>query len=271
MTLAHLGAKDMLRLALASRRFGGKWKRNAPAAATAAQQQPAPRSLVEDFAARWMATRSATELAWVPNSSGRVDLDVMHEIELLLEPRFSRSHMSIALLVSHTVAQKRPHAARMPLGPSELETTLTAATAGGMRAGCHFAEFTLLTANQCTYLGAAPESVRLQVPAAQKGSIMLRVSDGSYCKASASSLTCDAERVPWVGMRAAGVGDRIGMLLDVDAGSITVYVNGERLGVMVTKCHSGSAMCWAVGIGNAGDKVQIRSHLRHSTADEDTA
>ena len=37
----------------------------------------------------------------------------------------------------------------------------------------------------------------------------------------------------WPGMSAAAVGDRVGLLLDFEDGSLAVYKNGERLGLMV--------------------------------------
>ena len=40
-------------------------------------------------------------------------------------------------------------------------------------------------------------------------------------------------------------GDRIGMLLDLDQGSMTVWKNGELLGVMLAEGLSGP-LCWAV-------------------------
>ena len=39
-------------------------------------------------------------------------------------------------------------------------------------------------------------------------------------------------------------GDRIGMLLDLDQGSMTVWKNGEQLGVMQAEGLSGP-LCWA--------------------------
>ena len=42
-------------------------------------------------------------------------------------------------------------------------------------------------------------------------------------------------------------GDSIGMLLDLDQGSMTVWKNGIKLGVMVAEGLSGP-YCWAVGL-----------------------
>ena len=54
-------------------------------------------------------------------------------------------------------------------------------------------------------------------------------------------------------------GDRIGLLLDLDQGTMTVYsyMNDERLGVMATGLGGGYS--WAVGLYHQGDSVRIES------------
>ena len=49
---------------------------------------------------------------------------------------------------------------------------------------------------------------------------------------------CPAASV-WGGRQTAVVGDRIGMLLDLDHGSMTIYKNDKKLGVMMTEGLSG--------------------------------
>eukprot|EP01043_Picozoa_sp_COSAG02_P079420 COSAG02_NODE_18364_length_943_cov_1.696682_1_plen_163_part_01 len=52
----------------------------------------------------------------------------------------------------------------------------------------------------------------------------------------------------WEGMQhAREQGTRIGMLLDLDQGSMTVWKNGEQLGVMQSAGLSGP-LCWAVSL-----------------------
>ena len=53
-------------------------------------------------------------------------------------------------------------------------------------------------------------------------------------------------------------GDRIGLLLDLDQGSMTVYKNDERLGVMAATGLSGE-YCWAVLLGVQGDSVRLEA------------
>ena len=48
-------------------------------------------------------------------------------------------------------------------------------------------------------------------------------------------------------MQGAKPGDRVGMLLDLDQGSMTIWKNGVQLGVMQTEGLSGP-LCWAVSL-----------------------
>ena len=52
--------------------------------------------------------------------------------------------------------------------------------------------------------------------------------------------------------------NRVGLLLDLDQGSMTVYMNDERLGVMVSSGLSGP-FCWAVALTDCGDGAGIES------------
>ena len=62
----------------------------------------------------------------------------------------------------------------------------------------------------------------------------------------------------WEGMQTAREGDRIGMLLDLDQGSMTVWKNDVKLGVMVAEGLSGS-FCWAASLRFAGYSFRIGS------------
>ena len=53
------------------------------------------------------------------------------------------------------------------------------------------------------------------------------------------------------------VGDRIGLLLDLDEGSIAVYLNGVRLGVMDDGLSG--EYCWAVSLWSDSNSARIES------------
>ena len=63
----------------------------------------------------------------------------------------------------------------------------------------------------------------------------------------------------WEGMQGARQpGDHIGMLLDLDQGSMSVWKNGERLGVMRAEGLTGP-LCWAVAVRSLGNSARIES------------
>ena len=61
----------------------------------------------------------------------------------------------------------------------------------------------------------------------------------------------------WEGEQGAYEDDRIGMLLDLDQGIMTVWKNDVKLGVMVAEGLSGP-FCWAVSLG-PGNGASIES------------
>ena len=75
--------------------------------------------------------------------------------------------------------------------------------------------------------------------------------------------THDGERFPgrlaWQGLQGAREqGDRVSMLLDLEQGSITVWKNDVKLGVMEAGGLTGP-LCWAVSMAFAGRSARIES------------
>ena len=68
----------------------------------------------------------------------------------------------------------------------------------------------------------------------------------------------DAEQA-WEGQAGGKVGDRIGLLLDLDAGSLAVFKNDERLGLIVPEggLPDGGPYCWGASLYNQNDRVRI--------------
>ena len=63
----------------------------------------------------------------------------------------------------------------------------------------------------------------------------------------------------WEGMQTARAqGDRIGMLLDLDQGSMTLYKNNGKLGVMQAEGLRGP-LCWAASLYWEGESARIES------------
>ncbi len=91
------------------------------------------------------------------------------------------------------------------------------------------------------------------------------VEGGSYAqdvRGHSFYSTYDGNRYPsrsgWEGRQAAHEeGDRIGLLLDLDQGTMTVYKNDERLGVMATGLSG--EYSWAVSLGEHGGSTRIEA------------
>jgi hypothetical protein len=62
----------------------------------------------------------------------------------------------------------------------------------------------------------------------------------------------------WQGVEGYGTGDVLRLLLDSDAGTLTVKKNGTLLGVAVTSGLTGD-LCWAVAAGGQGCSVRIKA------------
>ena len=68
-------------------------------------------------------------------------------------------------------------------------------------------------------------------------------------------LEGEEDKVEWEGMEGCTVGDIVGMLLDLDKGTLIVYKNNRRLGVM--KDGLSGPYHWCAGVG-VGSEVTIR-------------
>ena len=76
-------------------------------------------------------------------------------------------------------------------------------------------------------------------------------------------FTANGSRYPaphdWEGKQSATEqGDRIGLPLDLDQGSMTVWKNDEKLGVMQAE-RVGGPLCWAVSLYHQGYRARIES------------
>ena len=64
-------------------------------------------------------------------------------------------------------------------------------------------------------------------------------------------------RTKWEGLQTAQEqGDRIGMLLDLDQGSMTVWKNDEKLRVMAAERLRGP-LCWAVSMARQDASARV--------------
>ena len=120
-----------------------------------------------------------------------------------------------------------------------------------MRSGRHFAQFTVLQGARM-FFGVIRPGYDVE------GGLAAQIVDG-HC----FYYTYFGRRFPghidWEGKQTAREqGDRIGMLLDLDQGSMTLWKGDEKLGVMVAEGLSGP-LCWASEVYEQGESVRIES------------
>jgi hypothetical protein len=241
---------DLLRLARACRRFATKCIA-APAAAhrnaggggggtaVAAQQALEMWSIAEEAARRRIADCTDQERGWVPRRGRESWLGLMWEVESLRirGAVLGRSHGDITLSEGGALATKCGLGWR------------TAASKTVMRAGRHYVQFTVVKGNDMM-VGV----IRPGWDVEGGGMDADRV-DG-HCFYYTHTGYCYPGAHDWEGVQGAtGEDDRIGLLLDLDQSSMTVYKNDERLGVMATGLSG--EYCWAVELGNPGNSVGI--------------
>jgi hypothetical protein len=130
-----------------------------------------------------------------------------------------------------------------------------------MTAGRHAAEFTVVVVveGSSILLGLARPGVDVN-----KETACLTDELVGICTQDGSIYTEDAEH-HWDGQEGFKEGDVVGLLLDCDAGSLTVKKNGARLGV----AHTGltGEWCWAATMVEYDDGYHGRSEIRIAAAD----
>jgi len=125
-----------------------------------------------------------------------------------------------------------------------------------MREGVHFAEFTIARKTCGVFVGVIRpgwDVERCDVTGAHDvGAATLY----GHCLYYSLSGKRWPDNAAWEGMQPSREGDRVGLLLDLDQGSMTVYKNGDWIGVIRAAGLTGE-YCWAVSLGAAQDSVRI--------------
>ena len=129
-----------------------------------------------------------------------------------------------------------------------------------MRSGHHFAQFTVVEG--CNkFFGAIWPSWDVEGGGNADnvgGHCFYYTEDAYHCPGA----------IDWEGMQTANEqGDRIGMLLDLDQGSMTVWKNDVRLGVMQAQGLRGP-LCWAVVLGSSHARIESAAAPSSPTEEE---
>ena len=138
-----------------------------------------------------------------------------------------------------------------------------------MQSGRHFAEFTIVEGWDL-YFGVIRPTWDVE------GGKNAQNQPG-HCFYYAVNGACYPERnQDWVGIQGldGAPNPRVGLLIDLEVGSMSVYLNGNRVGAMVEgKEQQGRVMrgpyCWAVSIRYSHDTVRIGKPTQGSTKGEE--
>ena len=177
----------------------------------------------------WLAGCSEQECGWVPRRELESWLCLMHEVAVLRVPlMFGRAHADITLSEGGAVATKSGHGHRSAAG------TVV------MRSGSYFAQITVLEGLYVVFGVIRPGWD------VEGGEYAHHVFGHCFYMYFTGNGNRHPGNLDWQGSQhATEHGDRIGMLLDLDQGSVSVWKNDEKLGVMLAEGLSGP-LCWAV-------------------------
>eukprot|EP01047_Picozoa_sp_COSAG01_P077308 COSAG01_NODE_13877_length_1524_cov_1.363509_1_plen_294_part_00 len=245
-----LQPRELGRLACVSRGFGCAAACVHDDVAPGAQGAPEMRSLVEETARRWVQGVAVQQRRWDSQTAHAWPswLRWMHAAQTCV---FLDAHESIVLSRSGSVATV---AAQVPPGTG----TRCAASGTVLQYGQHFAVFVVhkLRSRNVLLVGV----VAANFPGSGSNAELV---DG-HCFFSTRygrrypgfNLGGSTAGYNWAGRQGATNGDRIGLLLDTVGGSLSVFKNGEYLGVMQASGLTGPYR-WAVAMRGKGDSVQI--------------
>ena len=139
----------------------------------------------------------------------------------------------------------------------------------GMRTGSSYVEFDILSG--ATGWGIDDTDVPIYVGLTRSGltasgdpcnskdffGIYLRTCTSEGTASSGQGrLWHAAVKTEWEGMQGAGPGDTVGMLLDFDRGSLSVYLNGEMIGMPIAEGLTGE-LHWCTSFFGVDLKVQM--------------
>eukprot|EP01046_Picozoa_sp_COSAG06_P005008 COSAG06_NODE_218_length_20036_cov_21.649446_7_plen_414_part_00 len=260
---AHLDSpKDLAHLACASSSFGRpvEWPSEDGNA-------PERRSVVEQTARRWVRARVAEQRQAGLAAHAR-DPSWLRRMQEILVPAVAFTHLygwkpEDAYPTEKIIDSKQAHLSEggsvvtltgaQIMGPGGGTMydwgTCTAASAVAMRSGRHYAAFTVLGVHQ-------RDGVYFGLIRPAHGDINdYRMAGGTQDECFYFTQTGMGSRGDWQGRQAARQGDTIGLLLDFGSGSLTVFRNGVRLGVMATGLEG--EYSWAANLVSQHDSVHI--------------
>ena len=258
LIVSYLDVHEMTRLALTCRRFGGR------------EEQYNNLSMMERAARQLFNGAQAVERQALPSYDGVNWFFFYNELLLL------RSHLLFDQLVGKGIEYLGNDKSCVTTIESKSDPN-TAICNHVMRAGRHYAMFTIVKNGHLLFGVTRPmkgvdnkqfstfspfngfysEGGKLQNYAPLR-----QFNDVHVCAYVANGGECTwtswhrQSREDWEGIENSQVGDRIGLLLDLDEGTLSVYKNDRKLGVM--KSELVGKYCWFVEMSNGPCSVNMR-------------
>jgi len=253
-----LQSNDMLRLALSCRRFGlaGKGGSN-------------DISLMEEAAMRLVSSdgTTAAERACIPRADGESWMGIHHELQVLRQPLFFDQ------LVGDGIEYDAEDKATVCSCSKGFSTALGNMV---MRAGKHYVEF---ERDDCEYnfvqvgimrrIKGLGERGMWEFSPLRNGKKLLQEKTEKWGSGNVHAVLCnlggtldtnwsdwDKRLPPDEGVYYNVGSGKLGMLLDLDEGTLTVYKNGRSRGVKVKSGLTGE-YCWAVEIYDTSDGTTV--------------
>jgi hypothetical protein len=128
-----------------------------------------------------------------------------------------------------------------------------------LHTGSHFAEFTLVKATGNLTLGIVQlgySPTRALPPGEPRGP----GAEGWGLSTRSGWLTFRGKVSEWAGCQPCKEGDTVGMLVDLDKGTLSVFLNGKHIGFMVKAGITGPLM-WMTELNTPGDAVKVSAQL----------
>jgi hypothetical protein len=207
-------------------------------------------SMVEDVARKWLERCSPEERAWVPRRGHESYIGRMREVQSLLPG-------PLELAVSHPQVKISSDGGSATMHGGGYRGVATSAV---LRAGKHYAECTI-DAVDYIFFGLLPADAKMTGGA--HGEDPVDHPGGCFYSSESGTRWNGTGEAHWhaTGMQRAVRGDVIGLLWDRDGGgSLAVYKNGRRLGVMQQSGLCGEYR-WCVALFNRGDTARIEAKL----------
>lgn len=126
-----------------------------------------------------------------------------------------------------------------------------------LHTGSHFAEFTLVKATGNVTLGVVQlgySPTRALPPGEPRGP----GAEGWGLSTRSGWLTFRGKVSEWAGCQPCKEGDTVGMLVDLEKGTLSVFLNSKHIGFMVKAGITGPLM-WMTELNTPGDAVKVSS------------